>query len=87
MIPPFITPGHGVWEKERAIEFAFMIVFLTFDEQGNSTATAKVTGTIFTTEGPDQYNSPASVAFFDVDGNFLFGGDASGQGNRVKMEP
>src|SRR6185295_14673848 len=35
LIPPFITPGHGLWEKIRANEFAFKIVFLTFDEQGN----------------------------------------------------
>lgn len=86
LIPPFITPGHGVWEKVRTNEFAFKIVFLTFDGQGNFTGTAKVTGMIFTNGGPDQYNSPSTVQFFDADGNFLFGGDASGTGVRIKLE-
>src|SRR5438046_798738 len=25
LIPPFITPGHGVWEKVRKNEFAFKV--------------------------------------------------------------
>ena len=86
LIPPFITPGHGVWEKVRNNEFAFKIVFLTFDEQGNSTGTAVVKGTIFTNGGPNQYDSPARVEFFDGDGNFLFGGDATGTGTRIKLD-
>jgi hypothetical protein len=86
LIPPFITPGHGVWEKVRNNEFAFKILFLTFDGQGNYTGTAKVRGTVFTNNGPDEYTSPASVEFFDVDGNFLFGGDASGKGERIKLD-
>lgn len=50
------------------------------------TGTAKVHGTIFTNESPDRYKSPASVDFFDGDGNFLFGGDASGTGERIKLD-
>jgi len=86
LIPPFITPGHGVWEKIRTNQFAFKIVFLTFDGQGNYTGTAKVTGTVFTNNGPDTYDSPATVSFFDAGGNFMFGGDASGSGERVKLD-
>lgn len=86
LIPPFITPGHGVWEKVRNNEFAFKVMFLTFDGQGNYTGTAKVHGNIFTNESPDRYTSPASVEFFDVDGNFLFGGDATGTGERIKLD-
>jgi len=86
LIPPFITPGHGLWEKIRANEFSFKIVFLTFDEQGNSTGMAIVRGTVFTNSGPDLYDSPARVEFFDPDGNFMFGGDASGTGKRVKID-
>jgi hypothetical protein len=86
LIPPFITPGHGVWEKVRNNEFAFKILFLTFDGQGNYTGTAKARGTVFTNNGPDEYTSPARVEFFDSDGNFLFGGDASGKGERIKLD-
>lgn len=87
LIPPFITPGHGVWEKVRNGVFAFKILFLTFDGQGNFTGTAKVHGTIFIDGGsPDQYTSPATVEFFDADGNFLFGGDASGTARRIKLD-
>jgi hypothetical protein len=85
LVPPFITPGHGVWSKVGSSEFTFLIVFLTFDSQGNFTGTAKARSQL-TMTGPDTYSDRATVEFFDNDGNLLFGGDAIGMGSRVKID-
>ena len=86
LIPPFITPGHGVWSKVDRNEFTFLLIFLTFDNQGNFTGTAKARSN-GAFDGPDAYTDRATVEFFDADGNFLFGGEAIGEGRRITLEP
>ena len=83
-LPPVPRPGQGAWEK-RGNQFAVVIQFFLFDQNGWPAGSVKVRHTI-TLKGSDEYTGAGLAKFFDLNGNLLTSVPFTTQGRRLAPE-
>ena len=68
-LPPVPRPGQGAWEK-RGNQFAVVIQFFLFDQNGAPAGSVRVTHNI-TLKGNDEYTGAGEAKFFALNGSLL----------------
>jgi hypothetical protein len=85
LLPPVVTPAHGVWEKLGKREYTFAVVHHLVDQSGNPTGTVKAK-TILKLTSRNEFEATFEGTFFDPQGNPLFPISGTETGTRITVD-
>jgi len=81
------SAGHGAWVHLGGRKFAWTVLELISDLNGNLVGTLKVRGQYTINQSGNSYSGHFQAEITDTDGNLLFSSEGTNEGHRIQVEP
>jgi len=81
------SAGHGAWVHLRGRTFAWTILELISDFNGNLSGILKVRGQYTVNKSGNSYSGQFKAEITDTAGNLIFSGEGTNEGQRIQVEP
>ena len=85
--PTVFSAGHGPWVHLGGRTFAWTVLELISDLNGNLLATLKVRGQYIVNESGNSYTGHFKAEVSDTAGHLLFSVEGTNEGQRIQVEP
>lgn len=87
VLPFVFSPGHGAWVHLHGRTFAWTVIELVTDFNGNLVAILKVRGEYTVNEPGDAYTGHFKAELFDPFGSLFHSSEGTNEGHRIQVEP
>ena len=87
VLPFVFSPGHGAWVHLEGRTFAWTVIELITDLNGNLVATLKVRGEYTVNESGNEFTGQFIAELFDPLGNLFDSSEGTNEGHRIQVEP
>ena len=82
------TAAHGAWSHLGGRTFAFTAISIVYSPTtGSLTGLFKLRGAVTLDGAGNEWSGPQKNELFNPAGNLVFAGEATGQAQRIKVEP
>ncbi len=81
------SAGHGAWVHLRGRTFAWTVLELISDFNGNLSGILKVRGQYTVNKSGNSYSGQFKAEITDTAGNLIFSGEGTNEGQRIQVEP
>ena len=85
--PAVFSAGHGAWVHLRGRTFAWTVLELISDLNGNLFGTLKVRGQYTVNKSGNSYSGQFKAEITDTAGNLIFSFEGTNEGQRIQVEP